>query len=200
VLGGLKRLLNLVNQTKAIMETTLKQALQVFYDDNNFGEDGGIKEDWVWLKFKFFSIPIPNLEQRKINVWKHDILHILLGYDNSWKGETSVAGWTLGSGGWGNIIIAWFLDFFAFGIGLVCFPKSTYEAFIRGRKSLSPHLLGIEKEKLLSSSIVSLRERFKFNKTPIQSNLTDKALFLAWAGLVLGILIIPILIFLRLFI
>jgi hypothetical protein len=182
------------------METTLQKELQIFYNHNNFGEEGGIKENWVWLKFKFFSIPMPNFEQRKINVWKHDILHILLGYDTSWKGETSVAAWTLGSGGWGNIIIAWFLDISAFGIGLVCFPKSTYNAFIRGRNSLSPHLLGIEKEKLLGSDITSLKQEFRYNETSFKSNLKDKMLFTAWSGLVFGISAITILIFLRLFI
>jgi hypothetical protein len=182
------------------METTLQNELQIFYDDNNFGEDGGIKENWVWLKFKFFSIPMPNFKERKTNVWKHDILHILLGYDTSWQGETSVAAWTLGSGGWGNVIIAWFLDISAFGIGLVCFPKSTYQAFIRGRNSLSPHLLGIEKEKLLSSDIVSLKQEFRFNETQFKSNLKDKTLFIAWVGLIFGITVTTILIFLGLFI
>ncbi len=162
------------------METTLQQSLQVFYDDNNFGEDGGIKENWVWLKFKYLSIPMPNFEQRKSNVWKHDILHILLGYDTSWKGETSVAGWTLGSGGGGNILIAWFLDISAFGIGLICYPKSTYQAFIRGRNSLSPHLLGIEKEKLYSSNINILKKEFGFEKEVFEVNFQDNLLFMGW--------------------
>lgn len=181
------------------MKTTLQQSLQVFYDDNNFGEDGGIKENWVWLKLKYFSIPMPNFEQRKSNVWKHDILHILLGYDTSWKGETSVAGWTLGSGGWGNIIIAWILDISAFGIGLVCFPKSTYQAFIRGRNSLNPHLLGIEKERLLSSDVPLLKQEFRFNETQFTANLMDKTSFIAWAFLIFGTFAIIILIFVRLF-
>jgi hypothetical protein len=181
------------------METTLKQALQVFYDDNNFGEEGGIKEDWVWLKFKFFSIPIPNFDQRKTNVWKHDILHILLGYDTSWKGETSVAGWTLGSGGWGNILIAWFLDISAFGIGLICFPKSTYEAFIRGRKSLSPHLLGIEKEKLFQANIDDLKHDFGFNKSEFEASLKDKLLFIGWILPTIMLYCLPIISLIALF-
>lgn len=183
------------------METTLKQSLQVFYNDNNFGEDGGIKENWVWLKFKYFSLPMPNFEQRKSNVWKHDVLHILLGYDTSWKGETSVAGWTLGSGGWGNIIIAWILDISAFGIGLLCFPKSTYEAFIRGRNSLNPHLLGIGKEKIFQGNIEELRHEFGLNKVEIKANLKDKLIFMMWTLLVISGFILPfgigIILFLR---
>lgn len=173
------------------METTLKQSLQVFYDDNNFGEDGGIKENWVWLKFKYFSLPMPNFEQRKSNVWKHDVLHILLGYDTSWKGETSVAGWTLGSGGWGNIIIAWLLDISAFGIGLFIFPKSTYTAFIRGRNSMNPHLLGIEKERLLQGNIEELKNEFGFNKVGLKANLKDKIFFTMWALLVISGFLLP---------
>ena len=175
------------------MEITLKQSLQVFYDDNNFGEDGGIKENWVWLKFKFISIPMPNFEQRKTNVWKHDILHILLGYDTSWKGETSVAGWTLGSGGWGNILIAWLLDISAFGIGLVCFPKSTYQAFIRGRNSLSPHLLGIGKDKLFQTDVEELKQDFGFNRHNFNASLTDKLVFIGWSFLTILFYLLPIL-------
>jgi hypothetical protein len=175
------------------MQTTLQQSLQVFYDENNFGEEGGIKEDWVWLKFRYFSIPIPNFEQRKSNVWKHDILHILLGYDTSWKGETSVAGWTLGSGGWGNILIAWFLDISAFGIGLITFPKSTYKAFIRGRHSLNPHLLGIAKEKLLSSDIEKLKQDFEFDKKDFTTNLNDQLVFRGWLFVTISVYFLPIL-------
>jgi hypothetical protein len=176
------------------METTLRQSLQVFYNDNNFGEDGGIKENWVWLKFKYFSLPMPNFKERKTNIWKHDILHILLGYDTSWKGETSVAAWTLGSGGWGDVLIAWILDISAFGVGLVCFPRSTYKAFIRGRNSLSPHLLGIEKEKLLGSDISSLKQEFRFIETRFTASFKDRILFTGWATFIFGIITIMILI------
>jgi hypothetical protein len=181
------------------METTLQQSLQIFYDENNFGEEGGIKEDWVWLKFRYFSIPIPNFEQRKSNVWKHDILHILLGYDTSWKGETSVAGWTLGSGGWGNILIAWFLDISAFGIGLIIFPKSTYKAFIRGRYSLSPHLLGIAKEKLFCSDIEKLKQDFEFGRMNFKANLKDKLVFAGWGFITISFYCLPILALIMLF-
>jgi hypothetical protein len=182
------------------VETTLKQSLQVFYNDNNFGEEGGIKEDWVWLKFRFFSLPMPNFEQRKVNVWKHDILHILLGYDTSWRGETSVAGWTLGSGGWGNIIIAWFLDISAFGIGLICFPKSTYKAFIRGRHSLNPHLLGIEKEKLFGSDIEKLKHDFEFDKHNFKANSRDKLVFVGWSIVTILFYCLPILALITLYV
>jgi hypothetical protein len=181
------------------MGTTLKQSLKVFYDNNNFGEDGGIKENWVWLKFKYFSIPMPNFEQRKSNVWKHDVLHILLGYDTSWKGETSVAGWTLGSGGWGNIIIAWLLDISAFGIGIVVFPKSTYKAFIRGRNSFNPHLLGIKKEELYQSNIEQLKHEFGFNEVEFEATLKDKFLFVIWALLSMISFLLPFFIIIILF-
>ena len=96
---GIGMIIKFNKQNCKIMEITLQQSLQVFYDDNNFGEEGGIKEDWVWIKFGFVSFPMPNFEQRKKNVWRHDANHILLGYDTSWKGESAVSAWEIGSQG-----------------------------------------------------------------------------------------------------
>jgi hypothetical protein len=36
------------------METTLQYQLENFYEVNGYGEEGGINNDWIWLKFRFF--------------------------------------------------------------------------------------------------------------------------------------------------
>ncbi|MDZ7897261.1 MAG: hypothetical protein U5N85_04430 [Arcicella sp.] len=163
------------------MEATLQQALQVFYDNNNFGEDGGIKEDWVWIKFGVFSFPLPNFEQRKKNVWRHDANHILLGYDTSWKGEAAVSAWEIGSGGWGKFWVAWGLTLWALGVGVIFFPKSTHQAFMRGRNTLSPYLLGIEKDKILATNISQLKDDFKFNDNEYQVKSDDNKAYFTWS-------------------
>jgi hypothetical protein len=162
------------------METTLQHQLDNFYEVNGYGEEGGINNDWIWLKFRFFSLPIPNIKGRRENVWRHDMLHILLDYDTSWKGETQVSGWVMGSGGWGKFYVGWLFAMAMFGIAIVFFPKSTFQSFIRGRNTLSPYLLGIEKEKLYSTDIEILKKDFLFNKSDFEVNLRDKALFAGW--------------------
>jgi hypothetical protein len=43
---------------------TVEKAISNFYDQNDFGDDGGVSKKIAWLKFGFFSIPIPNVESR----------------------------------------------------------------------------------------------------------------------------------------
>jgi hypothetical protein len=162
------------------MEATLRYQLENFYEVNGYGAEGGINSDWIWLKFKYFSLPIPNVKGRRENVWRHDMLHILLDYPTTWRGEGQVAGWVLGSGGWGKFYVAWLFCFSTFGVGFVFFPKSTFDAFVRGRNTLSPYLLGIEKEKLFQANIDDLKHDFGFNKSGFRANLKDKLLFIGW--------------------
>jgi hypothetical protein len=163
------------------METTLQHQLENFYEVNGYGEEGGINNNWIWLKFKYFSLPIPNVKGRRENVWRHDMLHILLNYDTSWKGETQVSGWVMGSGGWGKFYVGWLFAFAMFGIAIVFFPKSTFQSFIRGRNTLSPYLLGIEKEKLYPTDVEILKNDFLFDKSDFKVNLRDKILFIGLA-------------------
>jgi hypothetical protein len=175
------------------MESTLQDHLEKFYDVNGYGEEGGINNDWIWLKFKYFSLPIPNIKGRRENVWRHDMLHILLDYDTSWKGETQVSGWVMGSGGWGRFYVGWLFAIAMFGIAIVFFPKSTFQSFIRGRNTLSPYLLGVSKEKLFCSDIEKLKQGFKFNKQNFNANFKDKLLFIGLASVTIIIYCLPIL-------
>lgn len=175
------------------METTLQYQLENFYKVNGYGEEGGINNDWIWLKFKYFSLPIPNIKGRRENVWRHDMLHILLNYDTSWKGETQVSGWVMGSGGWGRFYVGWLFAFAMFGIAITLFPTSTFQAFIRGRNTLSPYLLGVAKEKLFCSDIEKLKQDFEFDKIGFKVNLKDKFVFVGWVFVTILYYFLPIL-------
>lgn len=162
------------------MAITLHQSLEEFYQKHGYGEQGGINSDWIWLKFKYFSLPIPNVKGRRENVWRHDMLHILLDYDTTWQDEGRVAAWVIGSGGWGRFYIAWVFCLSAFSVGIVFFPKSTYQAFIRGRNSRSPYLLGISQEYLFKTDIEILRKEFLLDKPILEGNNMDKLRFCIW--------------------
>jgi hypothetical protein len=173
------------------MESTLQAHLEKFYDVNGYGEEGGIKNDWIWLKFKFFSLPIPNIKGRRENVWRHDMLHILLDYDTSWKGETQVSGWVMGSGGWGRFYVGWLFAIAMFTIAIVFFPKLTFQAFVRGRNTKSPYLLGIKKEELYRTNIEELKHNFGFDRIGLKENLIDIILFIMWALLAIISFLLP---------
>jgi hypothetical protein len=175
------------------METTLQYQLENFYEVNGYGEEGGINSYWIWLKFKYFSLPIPNVKGRRENVWRHDMLHILLDYPTTWRGEGQVAGWVLGSGGWGKFYVAWLFCWSVFGVGFVFFPKSTFKAFLRGRNTMSPYLLGIEKAKLYGTEIEVLKKHFGFDKKIFVANFQDKIVFIAWTLVAMLFYSLPIL-------
>lgn len=171
----------LANKIERTMTTTLHQSLEEFYQKYGYGEQGGINSNWVWLKFKYFSLPIPNVKGRRENVWRHDMLHILLDYDTTWQDEARVAAWVLGSGGWGRFYIAWVFCLSAFSVGVLFFPKSTYRAFVRGRNSQSPYLLGISQAYLFKTDIEILKKQFQFDKLISGGNMEEKLCFGIWA-------------------
>lgn len=162
------------------MAQTLHQSLEEFYQKHGYGEQGGINNNWIWLKFKYFSLPIPNVKGRRENVWRHDMLHILLDYDTTWQDEARVAAWVIGSGGWGRFYVAWIFCLSAFSVGVIFFPKSTYQAFIRGRNSLSPYLLGIGQEYLFKTDVEILKKEFLFDNNSFSVNTGEKYNFYGW--------------------
>ena len=72
---------------------TISQLLQQFYKENNFKDDGGENEDFFELKFKLFTLKLPNSQFRKDVIHIHDIQHVLYSCDTTWKGEAFIAGW-----------------------------------------------------------------------------------------------------------
>ena len=79
----------------------VEHALNDFYDRHGYGEGGGINKKWDMIKFGSISLPLPNLESRRNNIYLHDINHLVTGYDTTWKGEGSVTSWEVATGGWG---------------------------------------------------------------------------------------------------
>ena len=76
----------------------VSQKLHQFYIDNNLDQNGGADKDYFTMKFRLFSIKLPNAEFRKNIVHIHDIEHVLFNCDVSWKGEAFIAGWEIATG------------------------------------------------------------------------------------------------------
>ena len=71
--------------------STLRQALQDYFEANDFGADGGYEDRWV--KFKVGPIPIvfPNFAARRRAVPMHDLNHIVTGYETDLVGEGEIS-------------------------------------------------------------------------------------------------------------
>ena len=149
---------------------TTGQAIQDFYDRHDFGEDGGVNEKYAWIKFGFISIPIPNAESRRNNVYIHDVSHIVTGHDTTWKGESAVSAWEVASGGWRNLYLPWLLTLWAMGLGVLFYPSSVLKSFRRGLTMNNALTCGLSKTEIYKLSILDLRQLLsnkpKSNKNP----------------------------------
>ena len=140
------------------LQQTVGRSIKDFYEKHDFGDDGGINKKYAWIKFGFFSIPIPNFESRKVNVYLHDVNHIVTEQDTTWKGESAVSAWEVASGGWNNLFIPWLLTLWAMGLGVVFYNKSTLAAFSKGLTMHNSLASGLTKNEIFSMSVAELQK------------------------------------------
>ncbi|MGG8496257.1 hypothetical protein ACQY1Q_07550 [Tenacibaculum sp. TC6] len=131
---------------------TISAKLKKFYLDNNLPENGGTEEDYFNLKFRFFSLKIPNYEFRKNVLYIHDIQHILYDCDITWKGEAFIAGWEIATGFWKHLPIG-FASIWAMGVSLLLHPKEVVNGYKAGLQVTGLIDLKIDKEQLLSYTV-----------------------------------------------
>jgi hypothetical protein len=142
---------------------TIEQSLQQFYKKNNFNDDGGENDDFFDLKFKFFTIKLPNPAFRKKVIHIHDIEHVLHNCDTSWKGEAFIAGWEVATGFWKYLPIG-IISLWAMGFSLLVFPKEVLRGFKAGINSKGIVDLKMSKKELLQIPVSELKKNLKKEK------------------------------------
>lgn len=178
----------------------LKEILQVFYTDNDFGEDGGAYNKIAWFDFKVIKIPIPNPKSRQEVLYIHDLHHLLHNKSTRWKDEVFITGWEI-STGLGTHYIAWVFSFTAFFIGLFTYPKQLFLGFSKGANTKGIIGLNLTKNNLLSLSLEELK-----SKTQIDTPYDKKPSFLVvlrfsiFVLISLIIFLLPILLIVRIFV
>ncbi|MBO0938179.1 hypothetical protein J2I47_16625 [Fibrella sp. HMF5335] len=145
--------------------STVQHALNQFYTDHDFGEEGGVNEQVVWLTFGPVAVPLPNTEQRKKVIWLHDLHHLLNEYPTTWSGEGRVSAWELATGGWGWQLYVWLLIILASSIGVLLFPRRAFLAFVRGTYCRPILSLGLTKTQLMQLPVSDLRHRLGIELT-----------------------------------
>lgn len=171
-------------------QQTLREALDIFFKQYNLGEEGGLNQDWAYLDFKFFRLPFPNTASRKRALIYHDIHHIVTGYKSDWQGEAEIGAWEV-STGCKDHTAAWVLDIGSLLMGVCFFPRKTFRAFIRGRRTLNLYGNTYTKEDLLPMKIEEVQKMLLLD---IKHNQLAKAeeifSFIKWliiAGLTWGL-------------
>src|SRR6185295_10290050 len=134
----------------------VKDALQIYFSKYHF-KDGGYNLKWFKIKFGKIYIPFPNIKSRVRAVKYHDIHHLVTEYKADYRGEAEIGAWEIASG-CGSYYVAWILNLGSMLIGLLFYPRSLFNAFIRGRKCRTNLYHGtIYDNNLLNKSIGELR-------------------------------------------
>ena len=172
---------------------TIETSLKEFYKKNNFKTDGGEKDAYFSLKFKFFSIKLPNFSFRKKVIYIHDIQHIVHQKDTSWKGEAFIAGWEIGTKMWKHFPIG-VLSLWAMGFSILNYPKEVLKGYKKGLKNRGILDLNLEKEVILSKTLEELKTTITYQNPKPFYLLT----FLFWCLVSLLIFLFPILLIITL--
>lgn len=114
-------------------DVTLREGREAYFRANGFSEKG-YQDRWVTFKAGPLRFCVPNTKGRVAAVRRHDLHHVLTGYEATWTGEAEIAAWELASG-CGRFHAAWVLNFAAAAIGLVIAPGAVAKAWRRGRRS-----------------------------------------------------------------
>ncbi len=166
---------------------TVAKELEYFYQANNLDLNGGIDKDYFIMKFRFFSLKLPNSEFRKKIVHIHDIQHILFNCDVSWKGEAYIAGWEIATGMWKHFPIG-FLSLWAMGFGVLTHQKEVLKGFKQGLSYNGLIDQNISKKEILTFTIQEVDEMLHKPKT-VKFNLFT---FLFWTVISVIIVIAPL--------
>jgi hypothetical protein len=159
----------------------IKDALTIFFEKYELGADGGMSQRWVKIKFGKIYFPIPNTASRKKALMFHDIHHIATGYESNLKGEAAIGAWEV-STGCGNYYAAWILDIWAFTLGILVFPKTVFQAFIRGQRTMNLYHHIYTQEELLQMEVSEVQAKLKLN-VPVSgpAKPREMLLFITWS-------------------
>ena len=147
---------------------TVSEKLNEFYVLNNLDKDGGEDNPFFYLKFRFFSLKLPNSDFRKKAVYIHDIQHILFDCDVTWKGESFIAGWEIATKIWKHFPLG-IMSLWAMGFSLFNYPKEVIRGYKTGLKYKGIIDTPISKEKILSMSINEVNNLI-LKETPAKFN------------------------------
>ncbi len=147
----------------------VEHALNDFYDRYGYGQEGGINKKWDMIKFGPIALPLPNLESRRKNIYLHDINHLVTGYDTTWKGESSISSWEIATGGWGKLYFPWLLTLWGMAVGVMLYPRHSYNAFQVGLRMKSAFTGDLSKEEMYSLTIEQLKSQLQRPEAEMES-------------------------------
>lgn len=111
--------------------STVKAARDAFRNANGFMDYRVTPRRWEWVNLGIFGFPVPNPAARVAALERHDLHHLVTGYQTDWRGEFEIAAWELGAG-CGRFWFAWLINLSAVPFAPLM-PRRFWRAFKRGR-------------------------------------------------------------------
>jgi hypothetical protein len=169
---------------------SMLEARQRYFADNGF--DGTYSERWVRLKAGPIRLAFPNAPGRVRAVKRHDLHHIVTGYQTTWTGEAEIGAWEIASGcgrfGW-----AWLLNLQAFAIGVVIAPRAVWRAFVRGRHTSNLYRDDAElPAAILDHSVGEMRRILRLDQPAARPRGADGVAFIAWVAASAALALAPL--------
>lgn len=179
-----------------MIDKSVKQALDSFYENNNLPLDGGKSDPWVRYSVGRVSFTVfPNFSYREEAITRHDLHHVLNDIDTSNLGEGLIASWELGAGCkyyWFN----WFMESQALWFGILRNIKGTWNHFVTGRNSKSL-FEGQALDPVLEMSLSDFRSEYLPLEKELNYKISDYFLFISYAlmGAFFSLLFLPVALF-----
>jgi hypothetical protein len=172
---------------------TVENALRQHYAESGLPADGG-RFALVWtLKLGPVSLRLRNFKWRQRALPRHDIHHLLTGYECTRTGEMEMAAWEAAAGGFPSVLsTAFCLPLVA--IGALIAPRRGFAAFVRGRRSQTLYALPSTLD-LASLALSTLRGAFLPTR-PYSITFADLALYCLLAASSAALLVAPFALFL----
>lgn len=148
-----------------------------YFEENDFGEDGGYAAEWVKIELGPLPVRFPNTAARVRAVARHDLHHVATGYGTDLIGEAEISSWEIGAG-CGDFVAAWALNLWAFFVGVFALsPRRVLHAFVRGRRSSTLYVeAGDEIDpSLLADSVEALQKRLRLDRSSARPGPRDVA-------------------------
>lgn len=156
---------------------SVREARQLYFERNGFG-DGGYGDRWVKLMAGPIPIFFPNTAARVEAVRRHDVHHVLTGYDTTWTGEAEIGGWEISSG-CGRFYAAWVLNLQALIIGVLIAPRAVLRGFVWGRQTGNLYHARFD-EDVLDASLGELRRRLALDRDVPEPAVGDVLALAGW--------------------
>jgi hypothetical protein len=191
--ASLEQATNTVHRDHYAPSLTLREARDLYFRNNGFGDDGGYGDKWVDFKIGPVPFPFPNTAARIKAVKVHDLHHIVTGYRTNFVGELEISAWEIG-GGCEDMVAAWILNLSGMGFGFLIAPSRTFRAYVRGRRGHTLYRYAYGDE-LLAKTVAEIRSETGAAREEERAAPGDVLRAIAWgiAGIFVGTLLFAML-------